>query len=136
MSANPALAATVAAVVISFGAASSLGATRASTATTPTKCVSRAGMPDRDCTPGALNPNVKQRNIKKTICVPNWTDTVRPPTSYTNKLKVQGIADYGFKDKTLGQYEEDHLIPLAVGGSPRSPRTSGPNATRASSVPA
>jgi hypothetical protein len=39
-----------------------------------------------------LNPNVKQ-TIKKTICVPNWTDTVRPPTSYTNKLKVQGIAD-------------------------------------------
>ena len=123
MSASPALAATVAAVVISFGAASSLGATPATTAT---KCVSRAGLPDRDCTPGALNPNVKQRNIKKTICVPNWTDTVRPPTSYTNKLKVQGIADYGFKDKTLGQYEEDHLIPLAVGGSPRSPKNLWP----------
>ena len=51
---------------------------------------------------------------------------MRPPTSYTNKLKVQGIADYGFKDKTLGQYEEDHLIPLAVGGSPRSPKNLWP----------
>jgi hypothetical protein len=36
------------------------------------------------------------------------------------------IADYGFKDKTLGHYEEDHLIPLAVGGSPRSPKNLWP----------
>ena len=61
---------------------------------------------------------------------------MRPPTSYTNKLKVQGIADYGFKDKTLGHYEEDHLIPLAVGGSPRSPKNLWPERTRASSEPA
>jgi hypothetical protein len=45
-----------------------------------------------------------------------------PPTSYTNKLKVQGIKNYGYKDKTLGHYEKDHRIPLAVGGSPRSPK--------------
>jgi hypothetical protein len=51
---------------------------------------------------------------------------VRPPTSYTNKLKVQGIEDYGFADKTLGHFEEDHLIPLAVGGSPRSPKNLWP----------
>jgi hypothetical protein len=89
------------------------------------QCVSHAGLPDLRCTPGALNPAVKQSNIK-TICVPNYTDTIRPPTSYTNKLKVQGIADYGFKDKTLGHYEEDHLIPLAVGGSPRSPKNLWP----------
>jgi hypothetical protein len=88
--------------------------------------VSHAGLPDLHCTPGALNPDVKQRNIKKTMCVPNWTDTVRPPTSYTNKLKVQGIEDYGFSDPTLGSYEEDHLIPLAVGGSPRSPKNLWP----------
>jgi hypothetical protein len=50
---------------------------------------------------------------------------VRPPTSYTNKLKVKGIEDYGFKDKSLGHYEEDHLIPLAVGGSTRSPKNLG-----------
>src|SRR3954469_3724141 len=81
------------------------------------KCVSRAGLPDLHCTPGALNPAVRQSTTKRTICVPNWTDTVRPPTSYTNQLKVQGITDYGFADKTLGHYEEDRLIPLAVGGS-------------------
>jgi hypothetical protein len=64
--------------------------------------------------------------VKQTICVPNYTDTIRPPTTYTNKPKVQGIEDYGFTDKTLGHYEEDHLIPLAVGGSPRSPKNLWP----------
>ena len=118
------LAAVVAAALIAFGAGSSAGKTPAGSAAS--KCVSHAGLPDLHCTPGALNPDVKQNTIKKTVCVPNWTDTVRPPTSYTNKLKVQGIADYGFKDKTLGHYEEDHLIPLAVGGSPRSPKNLWP----------
>jgi hypothetical protein len=105
------LAATIALAVISLGAAESVGSTPAGTAAS--KCVSHAGLPDLKCTPGALNPDVKQSTIRKTICVANWTDTVRPPTSYTNRLKVQGIADYGFKDKTLGHFEEDHLIPLA-----------------------
>jgi hypothetical protein len=90
------------------------------------KCVSHAGLPDLRCTPGALNRHVKQRNIRKTICVSGWTDTVRPPTSYTNKLKAQGIKDYGFADTDPSHYEEDHLIPLAVGGSPRSPKNLWP----------
>jgi hypothetical protein len=95
-------------------------------ATTASRCVSRAALPDLHCTPGALNPNVMQSTIRTTICVANWTDTVRPSTSYTNRLKVRGIADDGFTDKTLGHYEEDHLIPLAVGGSPRSPKNLWP----------
>jgi hypothetical protein len=122
------LAAFVAAAVISLGATAS--ADNGPTGTAASKCVSRAGLPDLHCTPGALNPNVKQKTIKKTICVANWTDTVRPPTSYTDKLKVRGIADYGYKDKTLGHYEEDHLIPLAVGGSPRSPKNLWPEPYR------
>ena len=50
--------------------------------------MSHAELPDIDCTPGALNPNVKQSTIRKTVCVANWADTVPPPTSYTNKLEV------------------------------------------------
>jgi hypothetical protein len=118
------LAAALAVTVISLGAGASADTTHP--VTTASKCVSHGGLPDLGCTPGALNPDVKQSMIRKTICVPNWTDTVRPPTSYTNKLKVQGIADYGFVDKILGHYEEDHLIPLAVGGSPRSPKNLWP----------
>lgn len=35
----------------------------------------------------ALNPDVHQDNIDKTICVSNYTKTVRPSTSYTNDVK-------------------------------------------------
>jgi hypothetical protein len=45
-------------------------------------------------------------------------------------LKVQGIAGYGCVDKILGRYEEDHLIPLSVGGSPRSPKNLWPESYR------
>ena len=78
-------------------------------------------LPDPSCTPGTYNPNVTQSNIHSTICVSGWTATVRPPTSYTNPLKVQGIAAYGYSDTNLSDYEEDHLVPLELGGAPRDP---------------
>src|SRR5689334_22685356 len=78
-------------------------------------------LPDPDCTPGAYNSAVTQSTIGSTICVSGWTATVRPPTSYTNPLKVQGIADYGYSDTSVADYEEDHLVPLELGGSPRDP---------------
>jgi hypothetical protein len=78
-------------------------------------------LPDSSCTPGSYNPNVTQSNIHSTICVSGWTDTVRPPTSYTNPLKAQGIIDYGYSDTNMSDYEEDHLVPLELGGAPRDP---------------
>ncbi|MFD8726076.1 hypothetical protein ACFV2H_51290 [Streptomyces sp. NPDC059629] len=77
-------------------------------------------LPDSSCTPGAYNSDVTQSNIQSTICVSGWTATVRPPTSYTNPLKAQGIIDYGYSDTNMADYEEDHLVPLELGGSPRS----------------
>lgn len=78
-------------------------------------------LPDSSCTPGSYNPDVTQSTINSTICVSGWTSTVRPPTSYTNPLKVQGIADYGYSDTNTADYEEDHLVPLELGGAPRDP---------------
>ena len=78
-------------------------------------------LPDPSCTPGAYNSDVTQSDINSTICVSGWTDTVRPPTSYTNPLKAQGIIDYGYSDTSMSDYEEDHLVPLELGGSPRDP---------------
>ncbi|MEU0822991.1 hypothetical protein, partial [Streptomyces mirabilis] len=78
-------------------------------------------LPDSSCTPGSYNPNVTQSNIGSTICVSGWTATVRPPTSYTNPLKAQGIIDYGYSDTNMSDYEEDHLVPLELGGAPRDP---------------
>lgn len=83
-------------------------------------------LPDPTCTPGALNPDVKQSTIGSTICVSGWTATIRPSTSYTNKLKTQGIADYGYADTSLSDYEEDHFLPLELGGAPKDPNNLWP----------
>ncbi len=83
-------------------------------------CHSSHGLPDRRCTPGAAYAKVTQKNIGRTICTSGWTSTVRPPESYTEKLKREQITQYRYRDRKLGDYEEDHLIPLEIGGSPRS----------------
>jgi len=82
-------------------------------------------------TPGALNPDVKQSNIKDNVCKANWTSTVRPTVTYTNKLKAAQLAGdyksfvaiYGADTKN---YEEDHLISLQLGGSPSDPKNLWP----------
>jgi len=66
---------------------------------------------------GALNPAVTQATVKATVCRPGWTATIRPPASYTNTLKRRQLP----KGADLKAYEEDHLIPLALGGAPRDP---------------
>ncbi|MGW4399382.1 hypothetical protein ACWEHA_29190 [Amycolatopsis nivea] len=83
-------------------------------------------LPDPACTPGATNPDVTQDTIGDTICVPGWTATIRPPTTYTNKLKKQGIIDYGYSDTSLSSYEEDHFLPLELGGAPKDPKNLWP----------
>ncbi|MEV4556303.1 hypothetical protein AB0K51_04800 [Kitasatospora sp. NPDC049285] len=83
-------------------------------------------LPDPVCTPGVYNPDVTQSTIHSTICVSGWTATIRPSTSYTNALKVQGIADYGYANTSLSAYEEDHFIPLELGGAPRDPKNLWP----------
>ncbi|MFE0026098.1 hypothetical protein [Amycolatopsis sp. NPDC059021] len=83
-------------------------------------------LPDPACTPGATNPDVTQGTIGSTICVSGWTSTIRPPTSYTNGLKRQGIADYGYSDTNLADYEEDHFLPLELGGAPKDPKNLWP----------
>lgn len=71
---------------------------------------------------GLNNPAVTQQNIYSTICVSGWTATVRPPESYTENLKREQLANgYAVNGDTyLGDYEEDHLVPLELGGSPAS----------------
>lgn len=76
-------------------------------------------------TPGATNPTVTQRTITTTICVPGWTSTVRPPTNYTNTLKARQLAARHLPGSPR-DYEEDHLIPLALGGNPTNPRNLWP----------
>jgi hypothetical protein len=93
----------------------------------PTSAAARLpGEPDPVLTPGSLNTAVTQDTIASTICTSGWTATIRPPTSYTNSLKVTQIAQYGYTDTSLASYEEDHLISLELGGNPTDPRNLWP----------
>ena len=84
------------------------------------------GEPDPNLTPGALNPAVTQATINTTICVSGWTATIRPSSSYTGRLKIEQIAEYGYSDTSTSAYEEDHLISLELGGAPTDPRNLWP----------
>lgn len=69
----------------------------------------------------ALNPDVTQETIATTICTSYYTNTVRPTTSYTNKMKGQ-LLDHAGIDRSLAhEYTLDHIIPLALGGHPSDP---------------
>ena len=81
--------------------------------------------PSRRCTPGALNPQVRQATIGRTICRSGWTATVRPPESITEAEKRSSIAAYGDRG-SLGDYEYDHFIPLELGGATNDPRNLWP----------
>lgn len=96
-------------------------------APTPSIAVARLpGEPDPGLTPGVLNSAVTQANIASTICKSGWTATIRPPTSYTNKLKVDQIQAYKYTDMAVSDYEEDHLISLELGGNPTDPKNLWP----------
>jgi hypothetical protein len=76
-------------------------------------------------TPGVLNPEVTQATIGTTVCVRGWTQTIRPPSEYTSSLKRRQMREYGVGGDPA-DYEEDHLVSLALGGHPDDPRNLWP----------
>jgi hypothetical protein len=91
-------------------------------AAAPALAARNAGLPNPTLTPGAVNARVTQATIHSTICVSGYSSSVRPPESYTEALKFRQL-DRGYNlggDTRASDYEEDHLIPLEVGGSPTS----------------
>lgn len=86
-----------------------------------------AALPNPQMTPGVVDPRVSQANLDQTICRRGgYTKSVRPPESYTEKLKREQIRQYGYADRRMRDYEEDHLISLELGGSPSDPRNLWP----------
>ena len=84
-------------------------------------------LPNKTFTPGVLNKDVNQNNIKDNICKVGWTKTIRPTVTYTNKLKLEQLkGDYKYFTSVFGtepsKYEEDHLISLQLGGHPSDPK--------------
>lgn len=65
---------------------------------------------------GVVDQNITQENIHQTICVPGYSKTVRPPASYTGKIKRQWL----HPATNTRDYELDHILPISLGGSPRN----------------
>ncbi len=82
-------------------------------------------LPDRRCTPGAIDTRVTQSDIQTTICRVGYTETVRPAESITEPEKEASLAAYG-DTLPLHHYEYDHLVPLELGGAPNDPRNLWP----------
>lgn len=82
----------------------------------PCRARDNGRLPDRHCTPGAIDPAVTQADIGSTICVPGYTATVRPPESQTEAFKLgRAYPAYGLPSGTTS--ELDHLVPLELGGA-------------------
>jgi hypothetical protein len=79
-------------------------------------CVEHHGLPDARCTPGAIRTGV----TLATICSYGYSRRVRPRESYTEPLKLAQIRAYHLPGR-VRDYEEDHLVPLSIGGAPRNP---------------
>jgi hypothetical protein len=82
-------------------------------------------LPDRRCTPGAVDPRVHPGDIHSTICRSGYTEKVRPPESVTEPEKRASLRAYGDK-RPLHDYEYDHLVPLELGGAVNDPRNLWP----------
>lgn len=70
--------------------------------------------------PAALNPDVRPDTVRSTICVPGYTASVRPSTSFTTGVKLRLLRDASLAPDAASAYELDHRIPLSLGGHPRA----------------
>jgi hypothetical protein len=91
----------------------------------PDLATAQTYLPDYHHTPGALNPEATQENIRSTICSRGYTKQIRPPRYYTDNLKKKQMHALGLHGSPH-DYEEDHLVPLCVGGAPHDIRNLWP----------
>ena len=119
----------VAFVLTLFTAGTTISTPEAAFAAVQTCSEREGGLPDPTCTPGALNPDVTPSTIDTTICVGGYSGSIRPSSSFTNKLKAKQMIAYT-RPGSLADYEEDHMINLSLGGSPTSPKNLWPQARK------
>lgn len=87
----------------------------------PTVCKRAAGegpeLPAHVCTPGALRSDVDPAHLELTVCKPGWSDSIRPPTAETNRMKTAAMIAYGIPASQRSVTELDHEIPEWAGGA-------------------
>jgi hypothetical protein len=83
-------------------------------------------LPNPQITPGAIDPAITSQNLQSTVCVKGYTAKVRPDKKYTNRMKRQQLRQFNYADRNPQNYEQDHLIPLSIGGNPSDPKNLWP----------
>ena len=86
-------------------------------------------LPDPNITPGSLDSEVTQANLKESICKQthySWSEAHQPPVSFLQELFAQQTQAYGLTDNNFKHYQMDHLIPLSLGGNPTDPKNIWP----------
>lgn len=78
--------------------------------TQTSNCQVQGALPDKNCTPGAVFPDVTAAQV----CASGYSRSVR---NISTQTKDQVFAEYGITSHSAGQYEVDHLISLELGGS-------------------
>jgi hypothetical protein len=78
--------------------------------TKDTGCDVHDAMPDNACTPGAVFPDATAAQI----CQRGYSLSVRNVPSEVGREVYRA---YGITQRTTGEYEVDHLVPLEAGGS-------------------
>jgi hypothetical protein len=81
---------------------------------------------------GLLEPGRESADDRAEICRSGFTSRIRPPTSYTDPLKIASMRAYGLGTNT-SEYEFDHLISLELGGAPSDIRNLWPESNYAPS---
>jgi hypothetical protein len=80
-------------------------------------------LPNAALTPGFINPEISQANIKTTICSSSYLAKIKPSSSFLNKVMATQLSKLPYSaygDTNIKHFEEDLLIPLELGGSPTS----------------
>ena len=96
------------------------------TNSSPAQGVAAPALPNPAFTPGAIDPAVTPQNLQSTVCVKGYTAKVRPDKKYTNRMKRQQLRQFNYADRNPQNYEQDHLIPLSIGGNPSDPKNLWP----------
>jgi hypothetical protein len=78
--------------------------------TKDTGCTVHDALPDAACTPGAVFPDVTATQV----CQRGYSSSVR---NVPAEVSREVYREYGIVERTTGEYEVDHLVPLEAGGS-------------------
>ena len=82
--------------------------------------------PDPKLAPGKVSTRVKQGNISETICNPRWIAKAKPTAKSSEALMKKQLKAWGYDDRDVTHYVEDHVIPVEVGGHPTDAKNQWP----------